>query len=475
MTSIKHSMAAAKDRPKMVILTSYASGASYGLLGPQMAATIIRDTTPYECIVIGVAREDDPKRLLEVLGGHFGSQRPVIGFSLLSGGSILVSLAGVLKQDGATTLLAGPQAETDFRGEPGQIKHPHRFKGHSNQFSFALQGPAEQIRPFLTNIDARVGKRLPGFVCRKDGGRIDSVSMQRWDQNFLGHVDWNTLFRLDGASLKALAPSSAQVLQQIGCPHAKRSLTVDIDYPTALAAPGTRSIRTKTAGCSFCDVAIDKGFQGALDVESVLSQIRCLPQTAGQRKIPFELINENPLPGLPHLLRATAEARLMLSEIHLTLRADWLLRGKSHLRAALRKAREFGLRIVLSSVGFESFDNRILRNLNKGISVDTNLAAVDLMRQLKNDYPDEFGYLRHEGGNHGFIHPTPWDTPESEARVQNVIAANNLAADILPNHSTPLIIHHASALGDWIRAVEGETGLSYPRQNSWVSWWDQPV
>jgi len=462
-------------RPKMVILSSYADEASHGLLGPQMAATIINETTPYECIVVVVTRKSDPKRLMENLYDYFTPQRPVIGFSLLSGGSDLISLAGVLKRDGAITLLAGPQAEADFRGEPNQAKHPHRFIGHADHFSFALQGPAEQIRPFLSDTNGKSGMNLPGFVLRKDDGRIVSVSMQRWDQNFLGRVDWNTLYRLDGMSLKALVPSSCQVLQQIGCPHAKRSLVVDIDYPTALSAPGTRSIRTKTTGCSFCDVAIDKGFQGSLDLKTVLSQITCLPETITGRKIPFELINENPLPGLVQLLRATASAGVALSEIQLTLRADWLLRGKSHLQAALKAAREVGLRIVLAAVGFESFDNRILRNLNKGVTVDTNLAAVHLMRQLKNDYPDVFCYLRHEGGNHGFIHPTPWDSPESEARVQNVIAVHNLAEDILPDHSTPLIIHHASALGAWIRAVEGETGLRYPRQNSWIAWWDQPV
>ncbi len=462
-------------RLKMAILTSYAVGASYGLLGPQMAATIIRDTTLCDCIVVGVTRDNDPERLREALDDYFGPRRPVIGFSLLSGGSNLVNLAGDLKREGALTLLAGPQAEADFTGEPGQIDHPYRFKGHADHFSFALQGPAEQLRPFIADIDAGVGKRLPGFVLRNHGGRVDSVSMRPWDRNFLGRVDWNTLYRLDGASLKVLAPSSAQVLQQIGCPHAKRSLPVDIEYPTALAAPGTRSIRTTTAGCSFCDVAIDKGFYGTLDLETVLSQIACLPETDAGRKIPFELINENPLPGLPHLLRAAADAGLMLSEIHLTLRADWLLHGKSHLQAALSKSRESGVRIVLASVGFESFDDRILHNLNKGVTVATNLEAIRLMRQLKIEYPEEFGYYRHEGGNHGFIHPTPWDTPDSEARNQNVIAAHNLAEDILPNHSTPLIIHHASALGAWIRAVEGETGLRYPRQNSWIAWWDQPV
>jgi hypothetical protein len=165
---------------------------------------------------------------------------------------------------------------------------------------------------------------------------------------------------------------------------------------------------------------------------------------------------------------------LKLSEIHLTLRADWLLHSESHLCAALKQARKMNLRIVLASVGFESFDDRLLHQLNKGLTVETNLAAVQLMRQLKKDYQNVFGYLRQEGGNHGFIHPTPWDTPESQAQIQDVIATHNLAKDILPNHSTPLIIHHASTLGSWIRSIEKAIGKRFPRQNSWIAWWENP-
>ena len=206
----------------------------------------------------------------------------------------------------------------------------------------------------------------------------------------------------------------------------------------------------------------------------MLSQIKCLPETGEGRKIPFELINENPLPTLPNFLQATTDEELKLSEIHLTLRADWLLHNESHLSVALKQARKMNLRIVLASVGFESFDDRLLHQLHKGLSVETNIAAVQLMRQLKREYRDVFGYLRHEGGNHGFIHPTPWDTPESEAQIQDIIATHNLAEDILPNHSTPLIIHHASMLGNWIRSIERATGKRFPRQNSWVAWWENP-
>ena len=42
---------------RMAIIASYFKDESYGLLGPQLAATIIRDHTPYDCIVIAVSRE----------------------------------------------------------------------------------------------------------------------------------------------------------------------------------------------------------------------------------------------------------------------------------------------------------------------------------------------------------------------------------------------------------------------------------
>jgi radical SAM superfamily enzyme YgiQ (UPF0313 family) len=127
-------------------------------------------------------------------------------------------------------------------------------------------------------------------------------------------------------------------------------------------------------------VAVDKGFYGKLDMETVISQIRCLPQTQDGRRIPFELINENPLPVLPDLLREVHQQGLKLSQINLTLRADWFISGLQHLRQALRAAGEVGIYVLLSSIGFESFDNTILRNLNKGLSVEKNLQAIHLMR-----------------------------------------------------------------------------------------------
>jgi hypothetical protein len=209
-------------------------------------------------------------------------------------------------------------------------------------------------------------------------------------------------------------------------------------------------------------------------METVISQIRCLPQAQDGRKIPFELINENPLPVLPDLLKEVQRQGLKLSQINLTLRADWFISGLQHLKRALQMAGELGIYVLLGSIGFESFDDTILRNLNKGLSVAKNLAAIRLMRQLKEEFPQQIGYSSKEGAIHGFIHPTAWDTRETEANIQKTIYLYGLQNDILPPHSTPLIIHHASALGFWIREIERREKLRFKRYGSIIGWWEEP-
>jgi hypothetical protein len=143
------------------------------------------------------------------------------------------------------------------------------------------------------------------------------------------------------------------------------------------------------------------------------------------------------------------------------------------LREALTEAKKMRIRLLLSSIGFESFDDRILFNLHKGLTVKTNLAAVRLMRRLKEEFPREWGYSRSAGAIHGFIHPTPWDRSEIATRTRKIINARALPNDILPDHSIPLIIHHASALGDWIREIEVREGIRYKRLGSIIGWWEK--
>jgi hypothetical protein len=152
-----------------------------------------------------------------------------------------------------------------------------------------------------------------------------------------------------------------------------------------------------------------------------------------------------------------------------------LLKGEERLKKALKSAREMKINILASSVGFEAFDDRLLWNFHKGLTVDANIRAVQLMRRLKEAFPDIWRYSREEGAIHGFIHPTPWDTHQTFVNTQKNISIYGLSRDILPPHSTPLIIHHASALGDWIREVERRENVHFKRYASIIGWWDEPL
>jgi len=459
----------------MAILTSYFEGESYGLLGPQMAATIIQENTSFDCIVVAVTHSDDKALLKKALYGYFGKERPIIGFSTLSGREDLFSLAKELKEEGATTILAGPQSDVDFLGETCWRDFPHRFQGLSEHFSLALHGPAEQAVRLLNGLEKKEWQDTPGLLYPDENGRIIQNPQSAWDETWLNRVRWDNLYRIGETGLHELNISAGQVLQHIGCPHAAHGKWVEVDYPSYQKSKAKKKIRLQFKGCSFCDVAIDKGFHGALDIETVLSQIQCLPETEDERKIPFELINENAVPGLPRLITESSNRGMQLSQINLTLRADWLLRGERYLREALGMARRRRIKVLLSSVGFESFDDRILKNLNKGVTVETNLKAIGLMRQLKNEFPFQWAYANRDGAIHGFIHPTPWDTPETATNIQRTLAMYNLPADIIPAHSIPLIIHHASGLADWIREIEQKKQIRYERYVTVIGWWEEAM
>ncbi len=463
---------------KLIILTGYFKGESYGLLGPQMAATIINENTNFKTIVVGLTAEDDIQTIKSALNHYFEGQQKIVGFSSLGGRPDLFDLAAVLKKEGAITILAGPQAGPDYKGEVDWQSHPHRFKGVSDCFSFALHGPAQQIIPILSAGFDQDISTFEGVLSKDAKGRIKETPSIAWDDTYLSEVEWQTLYGLQDNIFKPLKITTAQVLQQIGCPHAARGKNVNIDYPWILQKRGMQKKRVKKPfvslyqhGCSFCDVAKDKGYLGGVSKIALQKQLRCLPEDTEGRKIPFELINENPLPKLIKIFNLADDLVMRLSQINLTLRADYLLKGLKQLAGALRIAKKKNVRILLSSIGFESFDDTILKNLNKGLDKQTNLDAVKAIRQLKSRYPAHLGYLKEEGANHGFIHPTPWDNKQISYEINKTISMYQLSLDILPNHSTPLIIHHASGLADWIRQIEIEKHIEFQRVGTTIGWW----
>ncbi len=152
--------------------------------------------------------------------------------------------------------------------------HPHRFKGFSHAFSFAVQGPAEQILPYLNDPKRNRPTTDAGIVCRGDDGNWVHNAPEPWNERFLTRVDWTNIHRLKNEALVPFTVSSAQVLQQIGCPHAAKSRWLEVDYPAFIDPDGKRTVRLKVEGCSFCDVAMDKGFFGSLGTTPVLDRLR---------------------------------------------------------------------------------------------------------------------------------------------------------------------------------------------------------
>jgi len=128
-------------RERMVIVTGYVEGESYGLLGPQLAASIIQDNTTYDCAVVAVTREDDKHILKKTLYDYFGNNRPVIGFSYLGGRTDLFSLARDFKEEGSFTILAGPQGTwTSWERRGGNI-----ILTISRGFRLAFQWPCTDL------------------------------------------------------------------------------------------------------------------------------------------------------------------------------------------------------------------------------------------------------------------------------------------------------------------------------------------
>jgi len=202
-----------------------------------------------------------------------------------------------------------------------------------------------------------------------------------------------------------------------------------------------------------------------------MAQIAGLPEPAG-RKIPFELIDEYPIRSLGPMIEGCEREGIKLSQINLVCRVDDVNTHSSDLEEVLNLARIQDVKIMFASIGFESFSDRLLDYFCKGITVADIVACVETLRRLKERFGKHLLYRRDEGANHGFIHPTPWDDPDTTRETDTTLFLHRFIEDIVPQHSTPLIIHHASYLGDWIRQIESRAGVTFSRDGTWIEWWN---
>jgi hypothetical protein len=434
-----------------MIFFTHHTGEPHGLLGAQVAATFFQRKLSIPSIVVGIERNFSKERLLRFVNEYYTGKQRIAAFSHLCGRKDLMKLIQELKQVGFITLLGGPQSRQDYVGEPDTDSHPHRFSGLKSTVDIAVQGPVDGLRSEHLGIY----DRLLGFP---------------WTNNIFLEVDWSNLYTFSD-TLGKLDVKMGQVLNTIGCAYASRPQTISLPQPTDLREKGIPELQVRSEGCIFCDVSRDKGYHGAVGRDRLITQIAGLPDVDG-RKIPFELIDEYPIRSLGKLIEDTERHEIKLSQINLVCRVDDINAHASDLVEILSLARNQDIRIMFSSIGFESFCDRLLQYFCKGMTVEDIVKCVETLRRLKDRYDGTFLYRRDEGANHGFIRPTPWDDSETMQEMDRNIFLHRFFEDILPEHSTPLIIHHASYLGDWIRQIESTTGITFSREGTWIEWWN---
>jgi hypothetical protein len=434
----------------MIIFTHH-TGEPHGILGAQLAATFLQRRLSMPSIVVGIERDFSKEKLFRFIDEYYAGDEKAVAFSHLCGRKDLIELAQELRHEGFITILGGPQARQDFYGEPDTVLYPHRFKGLKSIIDIAFQGPVD------------------GFGLEHLGTR-GAVLEYPWTRDIFLEVDWSNIYTFSDA-LKKLEIRLAQVMNAIGCPYARISQKITLPPPINLRERGVQALEVQSGGCIFCDVARDRGYHGSLERNKVVAQIVGLPEVKG-RKIPFELIDEYPIRSLGGLMEETERNEIKLSQINLVCRVDDVRDHASALEEILALAQRQDVKIMFASIGFESFSDRLLQYFCKGINMADIVKCVETLRRLKDRFKSHLLYRRDEGANHGFIRPTPWDDSETILEIDRNIFVHRFFEDILPEHSIPLIIHHASYLGDWIREIELRTNITFSRVGTWIEWWN---
>src|SRR4030042_1565448 len=431
----------------MIIFTHH-TGEPYAVLGAQVAATFFQRNLSLPSIVVGIERDFSKERLLGFVDEYYAkkwsppttsapsAQRPcgatastlhpggpsngfdflfsgkkIVAFSHLCGRKDLIELIHELKQMGFITLLGGPQPRQDYVGEPDTDSHPLRFSGLKSIIDIAVQGPVDGLRSEHQGIR---------------GGLLEFP----WTNNIFLEVDWSNLYTFSDA-LRKLDVKMGQVLNTIGCAYACKPQTIILPPPPDLREKGVPELEVRSEGCIFCDVSRDKGYHGTLDRERLLAQMKGLPEGDG-RKIPFELIDEYPIRSLGKLIEDAQRHEIKLSQINLVCRVDDINTHAPHLVEILSLARSQDIKIMFSSIGFESFCDRLLQYFCKGITVEDIVKCVETLRRLKDRYGSTFLYRREEGANHGFIRPTPGADSETLQETDRHIFLSRFFAGLIP-------------------------------------------
>jgi len=324
--------------------------------------------------------------------------------------------------------------------------------GGHNALQHALRGPADialvgpgrgALRQLVRSFEQGQSVHgLPGtWFTREDGvldcgPHLDPSPLEDELLPFQPYLDWQYFGppRAPGSNLRI--PS---VVAEFGCVY-NRPVLADggfysdlqprrpqVDMSDAAALAIDENFVARQGGCTFCTLRYSPHMPAPMrDTRLLLEQCRTL-LTMGARGLSLQ--TENPLPYLSSLLDSLAaepDLHKRCEELHVRT-IPWLVtRHREALEDSIDRCRELGIRLVLSQVGFEAFDELGLQVFHKGLTGEQNRAAARLLGELSERHSDSFTGT----DGHGFILLHPWSTPETLA--ENLVAARADAPWLLP-------------------------------------------
>lgn len=190
-----------------------------------------------------------------------------------------------------------------------------------------------------------------------------------------------------------------------GCPYRKPVSTVPV-WRRLTLDPKT----TNTRGCAFCDINLSEDWRHVPEIaEHCVRQIH-----RAQSDIPdaheMILLDQDPFPYLPDLLRGLATAGSRPVHLLIQARADLFLKRTDVFEQALTLARASGHRVSPFLVGIESFHQPTLDFYNKGVTVETNVQVLEYLEDVGQRFADVMDL---DKMSPGFILWHPWVTMES--------------------------------------------------------------
>lgn len=292
-----------------------------------------------------------------------------------------------------------------------QVLVDPRFDGQRSPFDFVLTAPGRRAmtRSAREWNEGRDVPRVAELLRRTDDGWRGAALVARLPPE--GRVEdatfWPDVHYVVPEGEWRPDADAWHLCVNPGCPYGKR--LDDNAHFAGLALPSGTSAR----GCSFCEEGGDyEGAPAGPTLDSLIHQLAYIVARAPHAR--FILLERAVFRFLARFLRR-AHALLSSSgrtrgrpEFYVTARTDELVREEAHLREALDVAREVGLDVRLYLVGFENFSQIELDRFNKGVSVETQLAALAVVHRLEAAYADVFSATRE--ASHGFLLFTPWTT-----------------------------------------------------------------